>query len=121
MESVRFWHQKLSLRERRDGELLTLFRLDKDLARQISQVICKQFRLPKVDIHFLIEDLELLGSCGDNVITLHGSSGQTAECLVHELAHHLAENRKDKQLHGEKFVQAYKELLLIVKEFLETY
>lgn len=123
MESVRCkpncWDQKLSLQEREDAGLLILFRIDKVLAKQISRQVCRLFDLPKVEINLLSEDLNDFGVYNDNTIELYGSSGQNAECLVHELAHHLAENRKDKQKHGKKFIQAYRELTLIVKKYLK--
>lgn len=112
------WHQKLSLRERKDAELLMLFRIDKVLAKQISETVCARFNLPKVKISFLSEDPNDFGIYSDNVIELYGP-GQNAECLTHELAHHLAESRRDKQKHGKKFVQAYRDLILVVKKYLK--
>lgn len=112
------WHLKLDVQVRKDAEQLMLYKLDTCLAKEISSLVCKRFELPQVKIRFLKEHPDVLGFYSYCLVELYGQ-GKNVECLVHELSHHLADNRRDKLQHGKKFIQAYTELIQIAKNFLK--
>jgi len=112
---------------------LMLLPVDGELSEKLCEHVCSRFNLPLVKVGFFPRGgfsggvpKDILGNYGNitlnrkpvPVIHLFGAEGAQAECLIHELAHHLAHKRRVKVMHGRDFVRAYFDVLAVAKPFL---